>query len=189
MHSKYERSLILPDELRSKLREPLGRLLANSECIELLKEVREDLLVSVGDVVTDTLVKEGIYPDVCIIDNRSERRAFHISLNYERRIIYVKNPPGHITKELFNAIELAYDMVKSHLKVEIEVEGEEDLAALPAIAMAPDSTTVVYGMPQISTDKSGVVMVEGDLGIKEKVNKILSELRSWNADGIGDNIN
>ena len=47
------------------------------------------------------------------------------------------------------------DAVNSNEKIKIEVEGEEDLAALVAIATAPDGAHVIYGLPQ-----RGLMVVE-----------------------------
>lgn len=137
----------LPDSQRQELRTtPMGEL------------IREDALhardwtgrvVAVGDMVTATLYRHGIHPDLAIVDYHIERESCppHIRSLIEEKeaeVIRVRNPPAVITEQLWDAIRRAYQ--RSH-PVRIEVEGEEDLAALPAIALAPEHTTVVYGLP------------------------------------------
>jgi len=55
--------------------------------------------------------------------------------------------------------------------VTIEVEGEEDLSALPAIYLAPNDTTVLYGLPS-----RGIVVVEVGKKEREKVWKFLKQM-------------
>jgi Uncharacterized protein conserved in archaea len=52
----------------------------------------------------------------------------------------------------------------------IIVDGEEDLAALSAIFLAPENTKVIYGMPD-----EGVVVVDSS-DSKEKVKKLLKKM-------------
>ncbi len=56
--------------------------------------------------------------------------------------IRVENPRGKITKELWNASKTA--LAK---RTKVFVKGEEDLATLAIIAIAPLGTVVVYGIP------------------------------------------
>lgn len=71
-------------------------------------------------------------------------------------ILTCKNPPGHITKTLVLAISKAIKQyIRTGGKQIIKVVGEEDLAALPAILLAPLGSVVFYGQPG-----EGVVVVE-----------------------------
>ena len=53
----------------------------------------------------------------------------------------------------------------------IEIEGEEDLASLAAIFLAPSNVTVIYGLP----DK-GVLVVNPDSDIKRRVKEIIDKM-------------
>jgi len=66
--------------------------------------------------------------------------------------IVVKNPAGVITQELIDAIR---NNVNSKEPVRIFVDGEEDLAVIPACEFAPTGSLVLYGQP-----REGVVAVE-----------------------------
>ena len=62
---------ILPDDLRDKLKEPLGILVNNKELLKLLED--EKYIVSVGDQVTYTLLENNIEPVFCIVDYKIKR--------------------------------------------------------------------------------------------------------------------
>ena len=54
------------------------------------------------------------------------------------------NPAATLTQELVDVIK---DLLAGDRRVKIVVDGEEDLATLPAILYAPLGSTVVYGQP------------------------------------------
>ena len=143
-----EEDLILPDDLREELASPsYGDLVAEEELEERLKS--SSRVICVGDVVTVTLIDMGLEPDVAVFDYRTRRsddpdaraRISGMKGTLER----VENPAGMITRALWRAVR---DAVASADKRKIEVAGEEDLAALVAVATAPDGADVIYGLPQ-----------------------------------------
>ncbi|MDO5826602.1 MAG: DUF359 domain-containing protein [Methanosphaera sp.] len=149
--------LKLPKYLRKELKKPLGNL---HESIDLIQEIirkqlaNDKLVIGIGDVTTKTLVDLNLTPQICIVDNLIERRPVQHNLNHTDNIVYVENPPGVLTDEL---IELIADSIKTSTKENpmiIVVDGEEDLAVLPAILNSPEDTYILYGQP-----KEGVVLV------------------------------
>lgn len=146
---------ILPQELRSELKEPLGKLYRS------LSDVRvdeESFLITVGDVTTSNALKHGLKPDISIIDNRIQRRASDQDLKDTAEVIRAENPPGTVTRSLWSSIETAIrESSSSGKRFMIIVDGEEDLAVLPSILLAPPGTTVLYGQPN-----EGVVLVKAD---------------------------
>ena len=56
--------------------------------------------------------------------------------------------------------------------IQILVKGEEDLAALPAIAMAPLSSVIIYGLP----DK-GAVLVRVTESKKKEIQSLLDRMK------------
>jgi uncharacterized protein (UPF0218 family) len=70
------------------------------------------------------------------------------------KVVKVENPPGKITRALWRAVKAA---VSAKERIKIEVVGEEDLAALVAIATAPKGAHIIYGLP-----RRGLVVVEVD---------------------------
>jgi uncharacterized protein (UPF0218 family) len=84
--------------------------------------------------------------------------------------LHVKNPVGTISDDLWEAIESVY----KHLECGpycIEVDGEEDLASLAAIYLAPGGVTVIYGLPN-----KGVVVVKATRSHKQKVKEVLDRM-------------
>lgn len=111
-------------------------------------------LIAVGDVVTYHLEVAGRSPDVSIVDELTERSAVddRIQAALGEPDVMVENPAATLTEELLSAL---VDAVASAGPVRILVDGEEDLATLPALVAVPDGASVVYGQPG-----AGMVLVE-----------------------------
>ena len=164
---------ILPDDLEDKLKEPLGLLVDEKELLRLLED--EKYIVSVGDQVTYTLLKNNIEPVFCIVDfktkrNRCSDEIKNVIQSFGKKMVTIENPPRCISSDLWDAIESAYDNLEK-CSLRIEVEGEEDLAALPAILLAPRDVTIIYGLPN-----KGVVVVKAIEENKRKVKEILDKM-------------
>lgn len=134
-------------------------------------------LISVGDVTTFHLLEAGILPDICIVDNRTKREpvAKHVSTRnmdtvYEE--VSVNNPAGLITDELIKTLSEAF---ASDKPLRIFVKGEEDLATLPVILMAPLGSIVLYGQPD-----EGVVFVKVTREKKAEIRALFEKLVSKN---------
>ena len=148
--------LTLPDSLRDAFKEPLGPVTTDAEALlAAAAETRADRIardapiVAVGDVVTYHLRQAGRVPDVAIVDGKTEREAVRSEVasamaEADVRRIEVENPPASLSAALLSALA---DALSAGEPVMIEVTGEEDLAALPAIVAAPDGASVVYGQP------------------------------------------
>jgi len=164
---------VLPEHLRNTLKEPLGMLVDEPELVRLLATKRH--IVSIGDVVTYTLLTRRIEPLFCVVDYRTGRGDCEPSVkktiqSFGKKTVRVNNPAGVITDELWNAIKQAYAQ-KGNIPVRIEVKGEEDLAALAAIYLAPGDVTIIYGLPN-----KGVVVVPATEESKQKVKEIINEM-------------
>jgi len=138
--------LTLPPELREEFKEPFGPLYTDTET--LLSESGFPI-IAVGDVVTYHLRMAGHEPHVAVVDGRTKREAVSEEIRQaiesagERRV-EVLNEPAELSRELLLALREAIDREENSLLV---VEGEEDLATLPAVLAAPFGATVVYGQP------------------------------------------
>lgn len=158
----------LPKEARYRLKRPLGKLFESAhETVDYLQTVDLEWLMTVGDVVTARLLGIGLKPDVAIVDLKVMRSPADDDLlkiieNYPVRSVEVHNPAGHITTELVNAIRTADPPMK------IIVDGEEDLATLPAVLFAPNGSVVLYGQP-----KEGLVLIRVSRERKDEFRKIL----------------
>jgi uncharacterized protein (UPF0218 family) len=157
--------LVLTDEVRRSLKDPLGRLLPGSGP-EIYKEVSNTVslrkpprVIFVGDAVAKNALAKGIRRDVIIIDNKEKRAQTKPFDAHATRIFRVRNDPGTIGSEAWAAVQEAVDSGDAIMIV----DGEEDLLTLVAIAVAPLGSFVMYGQPG-----KGLVMVEVDDSAKKK---------------------
>lgn len=169
--------LILNKNLRSEFKKPIGVLYPSLDDVKdfLKSKYPDELLISVGDITTQNLQKSGLVPHLGIIDNVVERNPLTGKKPvdyavYDYVTLNAKNPPGTITDELINAIQKALQLIKGGFRVIILVDGEEDLAAIPCILMAPPGSLVLYGQPG-----EGLVVCEVDKVIN-KVKKMKDKL-------------
>jgi uncharacterized protein (UPF0218 family) len=137
--------LELPDDLRGAFKEPLGPVFTDAEAL-LAADGAGRPLVAVGDVVTAHLVDAGRPPDVAVIDGKTERDPIDESVgrSLPDPDVEVANPPATLSRALLDAL---LDALARDDPTTIGVDGEEDLAALPAIFAVPAGGCVVYGQP------------------------------------------
>ena len=156
-------NLRITPSLVQELKSPLGRL-------ETDMSVAGGRLITVGDVVTLNAIKAGKKVWVAVCDGRAMRRAFteegEIKAHKWGRTERVKNEAGTITEEAVHAITAALQRKTTTL---IEVDGEEDLLALPCIRNAPDGATVIYGQPE-----KGIVYVTVNEEAKNHAQQIMN---------------
>ena len=154
----------LPDDLRADLKRPLGPVFTDVD--ELLDRV-DGPLIAVGDVVTAHLERAGRRPDLAVVDERTERSpvADDVQAAISEPDATVANPAATVTGALVEAMRegLGRDGPTTLL-----VDGEEDLAALPAILLVPEGGSVVYGQPG-----EGMVLVTVDASAKAHVRGLL----------------
>ncbi|GAB3022986.1 GTP-dependent dephospho-CoA kinase family protein [Natronobiforma cellulositropha] len=137
--------LRLPDTLRGELKAPFGPVETDAET---LLERAPTPIVAVGDVVTYHLLEAGCVPAVAVVDGYTERERVD-DVVYERvtdgeRTLEATNPPAGLSASLLEALAEALAEAEP---TTVLVDGEEDLAALPAILAAPAGASVVYGQP------------------------------------------
>lgn len=160
----------LPTSLRQTLATPFGPVHQTREAVGAARAAR--IVVAVGDVVTQTFLDHGILPRLMVVDGVTQRgtkveAALH-GLPRGVRQVRARNPPAEITHELVEAIERALESDDSTV---ITVQGEEDLAALPAMILAPDGALVCYGQPH-----EGVVVVVVTSAVRERAKDILKQM-------------
>jgi len=173
--------IIMPESLREELRKPLGKIFKNEKsllrCIDpacrQAGTSKHVLIIAIGDIIVDSLLKSGIDPDVKIIDFRSRRKRtdLFVKLKHIQKGPSLYNNPGTIN---FKTAEIIKEKIKLALYKKqrswIVIEGEEDLLALPAILYAPLNSLVLYGHWQL-----GIIVVEVDEKMKDKVKNILTK--------------
>jgi len=168
-----DESLILPESLRPRLQRPLGKLFSNlSETLEHIRRIKPVRIITVGDIVTYEFLSAGFKPDIAVVDLTAMRSPTSKKINrliesFEANVIRVKNPAATITSELRRVLEIAKPPLK------IIVEGEEDLATIPAVLASPYGSVVAYGQP-----KEGIVLVEVNEKKRREFQAILSKFKA-----------
>lgn len=163
-------TLTVPESLREELKRPLGKLYPSLEpLLADLRARRPPKLISVGDVVTYSLLKANVLPDLSVIDGKAMREAYTPDRKYRvpQKEVRLSNPAGQITDELRAAVKQAVFDIRTR----IYIVGEEDLAVLPAIEYAPRGTAVLYGQP-----REGVVWVPVDEAMKQRVQDLYGRM-------------
>jgi GTP-dependent dephospho-CoA kinase len=161
----------LPEELRPKLASPMGRVFdAEATKMKEFAEAVEQapMAITVGDRVTETLGELGTTPAVQVVDGverRTKRKPPEVPYV---RLVKVRNPAGTITQNAIAGMRSAFGGKKP---VRVMVDGEEDLMAMLAIAMAPVSSMVFYGQPGV-----GVVAVKVNAVSKSRNRAILGKM-------------
>ena len=162
---------LLTPMLRRKLKSPLGLLIqgAFTETMKKLKELIDEekpsMLISVGDVVSKNMMKNGIQPEVLIVDNTVMRKKIKPIQVEADQTLYLKNLPGTLNNEAWTIVRRA---LKKKGVTRVLVDGEEDLLTLVAVLCAPENSLVVYGQPQ-----KGIVAVRVTEQKKEHVRQIV----------------
>jgi len=130
-------------------------------------------LCTVGDVVTYHVLDAGATPAVALVDERTEREAVDdevaagIDDDCFDRVVHVENPPAVLTEALLTALREGFVAGSTLLRV----DGEEDLATLPAVLAAPDGAGVVYGQPG-----EGMVLLAVDDDLRGEVRAIVERM-------------
>jgi pantetheine-phosphate adenylyltransferase len=158
--------LILPENLRSALQHPWAQVLS-----EVPEEIIGAKTIAIGDITVQNFNKKNVSQYLSIVDFLVKRQVkFHelseLGLTDEN-VLKVKNPHGTITPELFSTIQNAF---KTKERKVILVDGEEDLAFLPVLLIAPLGFVAFYGQPN-----QGMVQVNVTEENKEKVYQIVSK--------------
>lgn len=178
------KELLLPETMREELRKPLGKVFAEvnkvKKFIEFLNPI---MIVAVGDIIVESLLKEKIDPDIKIIDFKSRRKPIKttgpVSSSFPPLSGAVGSPflsppvvnsRGTINFKTADKLrELIQESVINKKKFWLVIDGEEDLMTLPAILFAPLNSLILYGHWQY-----GIVGVVSTLEMKKKILEIIS---------------
>ena len=169
--------LKMPEKLRPELQKPLGMVYKDvHKVIKSIKSIKPIMAIAVGDIIVDSLLKEGFDPDVKIIDFRSRRQVIprnEVTRDLAKRK-YI-NKPGTINIKTTEKLKKLIHQSISHPKgVQarswVIIDGEEDLLTLPAILFAPLGSLILYGHWQ-----HGIIGVEITEEIKQAIKVIIGK--------------
>jgi len=168
----------LPDAMRSEMRKQFG-VLYSGDGEDTTRQMLADMgspakLIAIGDISTFNLLQCKTVPDISVIDEKTHREPTGVDIikcirHSDFTEVDVTNPPGFVEPELVSALYIAMD---ADVPVQIRVHGEEDLAALPAIVLAPVSSVVIYGLPD-----EGGIMVTVTQGVKDRIYNMLDKMK------------
>lgn len=181
-----EAVVTLQAALRPELKEPMGPVYTDTQ--ELLAAAH-DPIITVGDMVTFHLLEADRVPDVALVDGRTERTSVDDDVvasfaGFDREVT-LENPPATLTADLLSELQRAIKRADEETTL-IRVDGEEDLATLPALVAAPSGASVVYGQPG-----EGMVLVEVTRDSADRARAILSRMdgetrRLWSVLSVDD---
>ena len=162
----------LPQEARDAFKDPIGPVYTDAE---QLLEAAGRPIIAVGDVVTYHLLAAGHQPAVAVIDGRTEREAVsdEVREGLPAADVSVASEPATVSRALLEALVTAIDGDEATV---IEVDGEEDLAVVPAVLAAPEGASVVYGQPG-----EGMVLAAVDADLREKMDELAGRLETTEA--------
>ncbi len=168
---------MLPEHLRQSLKEPKGELFSRSElgaaedACAYIRKHKLTPVIAVGDLVSINLAKVDCQATLSILDGKTKRND-PIEFDLTSDVTFTAaNLAAEIRPEVWIAIELALMAGKTGKTAKLLIEGEEDLTALPAVALAPTGSAVVYGLPG-----QGIVVITVTSEHKQAVDTILQEM-------------
>lgn len=180
-----KKDLVLPENLRKEFKKPLGTLLRHSgkrSASRILAKIRDagqasmtsSYVVTVGDVTTKLFNDLSLNQNISVIDFKVARQnkyssVLELGFSGEEKIVNINNPAGNITSELFSATKVLFDSNKE--RIILKINGEEDLAVLPLILVAPLNSVIYYGQPDL-----GLIKVDVSEAIKVKAYSLVNKL-------------
>ncbi|HEY8140424.1 MAG TPA: GTP-dependent dephospho-CoA kinase family protein [Nitrososphaera sp.] len=153
------------------LKKPFGTLVPDSKVNEdtikkMIKGARK--VIAVGDATTERIIGFGITPDIAVIDGRERRAKRAYSVVYDAKQVKCTNPAGIISAQ---AVKTINEALKFTEPVLINVDGEEDLLALPLFAKAPYGSVVLYGQPL-----EGMVIVKINSARRKRASDLIKRI-------------
>lgn len=157
---------------RKEFTRPYGLLFVNNK--KLLNYLNSyKTIISVGDYVTQLLVKSDLIPDIAIIDMKTKRNQLvELNINKFSKIIKIKNEPGVIRYSTLLILKELIANSSSNKNIAILVDGEEDVLVLPISLYAESDTAIIYGQPN-----AGSVIMEINKYNKWRAYDLFSKLR------------
>ncbi len=167
--------MLINPQYNDLLKEPFGLLIKDNEVIK--KKIypfirKSNKIVTVGDTTTQKFVEFGYIPDLSIIDNKEKRMIksnileFHVDTT-----MHCENRPGELNIQVIDLIK-KITSIKFN-KIQIIIEGEEDLIALPLFMYSPNKWTIFYGQPN-----EGLVVVEMNNNRRKRAKLIFNKVFS-----------
>ncbi len=163
------RDLILNPNQRQFLSQPQGEAIKNPQ-----PNGSHPLVCVIGDSSLEQFIEHGWSYDLGVYDFRQQRQAKQSALikkvvtNYQ-----AENQAGLITQSLTTTLRrILQKLIKNQddKPQHLYVKGEEDLAAVAIILLAPLQTLIYYGQPN-----EALIEMTVDLSLKKKIYQVLTQ--------------
>jgi uncharacterized protein (UPF0218 family) len=129
---------------------PLGIAIsreAPESIIRVRSEYENSFLITVGDVVTMNVIKYWKVPNLAFMDLKTRRTiGMGMEVTGFDKVINIVNKPATLSVDIINTVRGAIMDALSGSRILIQVDGEEDLLAIPAVLLAPRGSLVLYGL-------------------------------------------
>ena len=152
------------EELRERLKKPLGKVVSFREAVETLKGKR---VVAVGDEIVYNFLVRGEIPYVSVFDFTVKREPVDDEVRGKIKEFFphpeeTEKAAGELNEEMFTIAKRLLEKGGA-----LYVKGEEDLFALP-FALLIEEEIVVYGQP----GEGCVILEKGKFGREELEEKV-----------------
>lgn len=162
-HQVLDQDLVLNNEQRQAFKVPQGELVAAPEI-----DARSPLVAVVGDYCLENFIQHHWPYNLGVFDLLQQRQTFDSKLLHNlSHTTNLHNPAGVITRDLTEKLLANLATKKAHL----QIEGEEDLAAVALVILAPLGTEIYYGQPQ-----QGMVQMVVTEELKQHFYDVLSSI-------------
>ena len=174
----FKNNLLLPEDMRSELKKPLGKLIVFQPTKKLIRIIRKEkppLLVFVGDYCVQQALQYNLVPHLSIIDGKNLRKPFEKITIEKAKKITSNNPAATITKESWEKIRNIIKKLQAQKEKQpiiLYINGEEDLLVLPTVIEAPNNSIVVYGQPH-----KGIVVIKVTPNVKFKCKELVGRMK------------
>lgn len=140
LNAVFSKNITLTAKQKKVLTQPLGSILNG----EPPQSVGQKIIV--GDSTLEQF-QDNHWPfDMAVIDGKKQREEYSpLAIDTTMIDLVLVNPPSQISTMLVAGLQLA---LRKHLDY-VYIDGEEDLAAIALILLAPLGTAVYYGQPNL----------------------------------------
>ncbi|OGH16579.1 MAG: hypothetical protein A3C30_05320 [Candidatus Levybacteria bacterium RIFCSPHIGHO2_02_FULL_40_18] len=170
----FTNTLHVPENLKPELRKPFGKVIISLTDYKKIRAA-DRMVIAVGDIVVSNFIKVGFQANISIIDLKTNRQPIMdrtILESLPMTDIKTENEPSTIERGAVRVLNsILRKSTTSNKNYTIEIEGEEDLLAIPAILLAPLGSIVLYGIRGI-----GGIVVEVTEEKKEDVKRIIKKI-------------
>lgn len=145
----FKSPITITDHQRQSLAKPQGAIVKEPSKRALTLHQQGAPIILVGDSTIDRFKAEGWPYNLGIFDLKVERKPATGFTKTIKPTFVTDNPASTIQPELVQRIATVLKSADTTKPLYVHVNGEEDLAAVPVVLLAPLGSTVYYGQPSV----------------------------------------